>query len=30
VTDFASIPPALQSIIQQNGPYLLPAVCSIS
>src|SRR4030095_14824315 len=26
VTDFASIPPALQSIIQQNGPYLLPAV----
>jgi uncharacterized protein DUF1353 len=30
VTDFASIPLALQSIIQQNGPYLLPAVCSIS
>jgi len=26
VTDFASIPPALQSIIRQNGPYLLPAV----
>lgn len=26
VTDFASIPPVLQSIIQQNGPYLLPAV----
>jgi hypothetical protein len=26
VTDMASIPPALQSIIQQNGPYLLPAV----
>ena len=26
VTDFASIPPALQSIIQQNGPYILPAV----
>lgn len=26
VTDLASIPPALQSIIQQNGPYLLPAV----
>lgn len=26
VTDFASIPPALHSIIQQNGPYLLPAV----
>jgi hypothetical protein len=26
VTDFASIPPALQSLIQQNGPYLLPAV----
>jgi len=26
VTDFASIPPALQSIIQQNGPNLLPAV----
>jgi hypothetical protein len=26
VTDFASIPPALQSIIRQNGPYILPAV----
>jgi hypothetical protein len=26
VTDFASIPPALQSMIQQNGPNLLPAV----
>ncbi len=26
VTDFASIPPALQSIIQKNGNYLLPAV----
>ena len=26
VTDLASIPPALQSLIQQNGPYLLPAV----
>jgi hypothetical protein len=26
VTDFASIPPALQSYIQQNGPYSLPAV----
>jgi hypothetical protein len=26
VTDFASIPPALQSIIQQNGPYQLPAL----
>jgi hypothetical protein len=26
VTDLASIPPVLQSIIQQNGPYLLPAV----
>jgi len=26
VTDFASIPPALQSLIQQNGPNLLPAV----
>jgi hypothetical protein len=26
VTDLASIPPALQSIIQQNGPYILPAV----
>ena len=26
VTDFASIPPALQSIIRQNGRYLLPAV----
>ena len=26
VTDFASIPPALQSIIRQNGLYLLPAV----
>ena len=26
VTDLASIPPALQSFIQQNGPYLLPAV----
>src|SRR5688500_3256735 len=26
VTDLASIPPALQSIIQQNGSYLLPAV----
>jgi hypothetical protein len=26
VTDFASIPPALQSLIQQNGPSLLPAV----
>ena len=26
VTDLASIPPALQSIIQQNGDYLLPAV----
>ena len=26
VTDMASIPPALQSFIQQNGPYLLPAV----
>jgi len=26
VTDLASIPPALQSIIQQNGRYLLPAV----
>jgi uncharacterized protein DUF1353 len=26
VTDMASIPPVLQSIIQQNGPYLLPAV----
>ena len=26
VTDFASIPPALQSFIQQNGPSLLPAV----
>lgn len=26
VTDFASIPPALQSIIQANGPYILPAV----
>jgi hypothetical protein len=26
VTDFASIPAALQSIIQQNGPYILPAV----
>lgn len=26
VTDMASIPPALQSIIQQNGPYQLPAV----
>ena len=26
VTDFASIPQVLQSIIRQNGPYLLPAV----
>src|SRR5262249_36735163 len=26
VTDLASIPPALQSFIRQNGPYLLPAV----
>jgi hypothetical protein len=26
VTDMASIPPSLQSIIQQNGRYLLPAV----
>jgi hypothetical protein len=26
VTDFASIPPALQSFISQLGPYLLPAV----
>jgi uncharacterized protein DUF1353 len=26
VTDFASIPPVLQSIIQQNGPYQLPAL----
>lgn len=26
VTDLASIPPALQSLIQQNGSYLLPAV----
>jgi len=26
VTDMASIPPALQSFIQQNGPYLRPAV----
>jgi uncharacterized protein DUF1353 len=26
VTDLASIPPILQSIIQQNGSYLLPAV----
>lgn len=26
VTDVASIPPVLQSLIQQNGPYLLPAV----
>ena len=26
VTDLASIPPALQSFIQQNGPSLLPAV----
>ena len=26
VTDFASIPPALQSVIQQNGPYQLPAL----
>ena len=26
VTDFASIPPVLQSLIQQNGPNLLPAV----
>lgn len=26
VTDMASIPAALQSIIRQNGPYLLPAV----
>lgn len=26
VTDLASIPPSLQSFIQQNGPYLLPAV----
>jgi hypothetical protein len=26
VTDMASIPPALQSVIQQNGSYLLPAV----
>ena len=26
VTDLASIPPALQSFIQQNGPHLLPAV----
>ena len=26
VTDLASIPPVLQSLIQQNGPYLLPAV----
>ena len=26
VTDLASIPPALQSLIQQNGPHLLPAV----
>jgi len=26
VTDMASIPPVLQSIIQQNGPYQLPAV----
>jgi hypothetical protein len=26
VTDFASIPPALQALIQQNGPNLLPAV----
>jgi hypothetical protein len=26
VTDFASIPQALQSIIRQNGPYILPAV----
>lgn len=26
VTDFASIPQALQSIIKQNGPYILPAV----
>jgi hypothetical protein len=26
VTDFATIPPVLQSLIQQNGPHLLPAV----
>jgi hypothetical protein len=26
VTDLASIPPVLQSLIQQNGAYLLPAV----
>jgi hypothetical protein len=26
VTDFASIPPELQSIIQQSGPYQLPAL----
>jgi hypothetical protein len=26
VTDFATIPPILQSLIQQNGPHLLPAV----
>jgi Protein of unknown function (DUF1353) len=26
VTDLASIPPALQSFIRQNGPSLLPAV----
>jgi hypothetical protein len=26
VTDLASIPPQLHSIIQQNGPYILPAV----
>lgn len=26
VTDMASIPPILRSLIQQNGPYLLPAV----
>jgi len=26
VTDMASIPPVLQSIIQQNGPYQLPAI----
>ena len=26
VTDFASIPQALQSIIRANGPYILPAV----
>ena len=26
VTDLASIPPVLQSLIQQNGPHLLPAV----